>query len=129
MIQSHKEALSRFPATNGPELNQLELVIHDRLLKYANNGVAMVALQSAKAGLIPTKHIVASKEVPLGSDDPFIEEHIDTFEAINRENPDESKLRLQAHLIKSRHNVIDRLRQFRRVVKESPSQFIKPWAG
>lgn len=96
--QSHKEALSRFPDTIGPELNQLELEIHDRLLKYANNSVAMATLQSAKAGLISSKHIVTSKEVPLDSKDPFIEEHIDLLGAINRENPDESKLRLQATL-------------------------------
>ena len=89
----------------------------------------MGALQPAKTGLISSKHIVASKEVPLDSKDQFIEEYIDILEAINRENSDESKLRLQVHLIKSRHKVIDRLRQFRRVVKENPSQFIKPWAG
>ena len=127
VIDSHKDILSRFPDTTGAELNQLELDMHDVLLKYANNSVAMVALQSAKAGLISSKHIVASKEVPLVSMDPFIEEHIDILEAIDRRNKDESKLRLQAHLIKSRQKVIDRLGKFRKVVQENPADFMKPW--
>jgi DNA-binding GntR family transcriptional regulator len=127
VIDSHKNALSRFPDTNGAELNHLELDMHERLLQYANNSVAMVALQSAKAGLISSKHIVASKEVPLGSNEPFIEEHIDILEAIDRRNTDESRLRLQAHLLKSRQKVIDRLKKFRRIVQENPTEFIKPW--
>jgi DNA-binding FadR family transcriptional regulator len=81
------------------EMNELELDMHERLLQYANNKVAMVALRSAKAGLISSKHIVGSKEVPLESNEPFIEEHISILEAISRQNRDESKLRLQAHLL------------------------------
>lgn len=127
VIVSHKDALSRFPETTGAELNQLELDMHDGLLQYANNRVAMVALQSAKAGLISSKHIVASKDVPLDDDDPFIEEHIDILEAVERRNKHESRLRLQAHLIKARQKVIDRLRKFREVVQENPTEFMKPW--
>lgn len=127
VIVSHKDALSRFPETTGAELNQLELDMHDGLLQYANNSVAMVALQSAKAGLISSKHIVASKDVPLDDDDPFIEEHIDILEAVERRNKHESRLRLQAHLIKARQKVIDRLRKFREVVQENPTEFMKPW--
>lgn len=127
VIVSHKDALSRFPETTGAKLNQLELDMHDGLLQYANNSVAMVALQSAKAGLISSKHIVASKEVPLDDDDPFIEEHIDILEAVDRRNTDESRLRLQAHLIKARQKVIERLRKFREVVQENPTEFMKPW--
>ncbi len=129
VIDRHRDAFSRFPETTGTELNQLELDMHDRLLQYARNSVAMVALQSAKAGLISSKHIVASKEVPLGTEDPFIEEHIDILEAIERRNSDESKLRLQAHLIKSRQKVIDRLRTFREVVQRNPTEFMKPWVS
>jgi DNA-binding GntR family transcriptional regulator len=127
VIASHKDALSRFPETTGAELNQLELDMHDGLLQYANNSVAMVALQSAKAGLISSKHIVASREVPLDDDDPFIEEHIDILKAVDRRHKDESKLRLHAHLIKARHKVIERLRKFREVVQENPTEFMKPW--
>lgn len=127
VIDSHKDALSRFPDTTGAELNQLELDMHDVLLQYANNSVAMVALQSAKAGLISSKHIVASKEVPLDSNDPFIEEHIDILEAIDRRDKDESRLRLQAHLIKARHKVIERLGKFREAVQKNPTEFMKPW--
>ena len=127
IIARHKDALSRFPETTGAELNQLELDMHDGLLQYANNRVAMVALQSAKAGLISSKHIVASREVPLDDDDPFIEEHIDILEAVDRRNTDESRLRLQAHLIKARQKVIERLRKFREVVQENPTEFMKPW--
>ena len=127
VIDSHKDALSRFPEVTGSELNQLELDMHDRLLQYADNSVAMVALQSAKAGLISSKHIVASKEMPLDDDEPFIEEHIDILEAVDRMNTDESRLRLQAHLLKSRQKVIERLKKFRDVVLENPTEFVKPW--
>jgi len=129
VIARHENALSRFPETTGTELNQLELDMHDGLLQYANNSVAMVALQSAKAGLISSKHIVASREVPLDDDDPFIEEHIDILEAVKRRNNDESRLRLQAHLIKARQKVIKRLRKFREVVQENPAAFMKPWVN
>lgn len=127
VIDHHKDALSRFPDISGAELNQLELDVHERLLRYADKSVAMVALKSAKAGLISSKHIVASKEVPLGSDEPFLEEHLDILEAINRRNMDESRLRLQAHLLKSRHKVRNRLRLFRSVVQANPTEFRKPW--
>jgi DNA-binding GntR family transcriptional regulator len=127
VMASHKDALARLPETTSAELNQLELDMHDGLLQYANNSVAMVALQSAKAGLISSKHIVASQEVPLGSNDPFIDEHIDILEAIDRRNRDESRLRLQAHLIKARHKVIERLGKFREVMRENPIEFMKPW--
>lgn len=79
VIDSHKDALSRFPDTTGVELNQLELDMHDIL------------------------------------------------EAIDRRNKDESRLRLQAHLIKARHKVIERLGKFREVVQENPTEFMKPW--
>ena len=127
IIALHKDALSRFPKTTGAELNQLELDMHDGLLQYANNNVAMVALQSAKAGLISSKHIVASREVPLADDDPFIEEHIAILKAVDRRNKDESRLRLQAHLIKARQKVIERLRKFREFVQENPTEFMEPW--
>lgn len=128
VIDRHNHVLSRFPETTGAELNELEIDMHDGLLQYADNKVGIVALQSAKAGLISSKHIVASKEVPLENDEPFLEEHLDILEAIYRRNPNESSLRLQAHLLKSRNKVRDRLRKFRSVVQANPKQFIKPWA-
>ncbi len=128
MIGRHKNVLSRYPGTTSGEMNELELDMHERLLHYADNTVAMVALRSAKACLISSKHIIASKEVPLESNDPFIEEHISILEAISRQNRDESKLRLQAHLLKSRMKVRDRLRRFREVVQANPTDFMNPWA-
>ncbi len=127
IIASHKSVLSRYPDATGAEMNRLELDMHERLLRCANNKVAMVALRSAKAGLISSKHILGSKEVPLDRNDPFIEEHISILEAISRQNRDESKLRLQAHLLKSRMKVKDRLRQFREVVRKNPTEFMPPW--
>ncbi len=99
--------------------------MHERLLHYADNQVAMVALKSAKAGLISSKHIVASKEVPLEGDDQFIEEHLSILESLHRQNTDESGLGLQAHLLKSRRKVQDRLRQFRKAVEIRPQKFAK----
>ena len=129
VIDRHNDVLSRFPDTTGIELNQLEIDMHEGLLQYADNKVGMVALQSAKAGLISSKHIVASKEVPLENDEPFLAEHLDILEAIYRRNPDESSLRLQAHLLKSRNKVRERLIKFRSVIQAKPKEFIKPWVS
>ena len=125
VIERHRSTLSRYPAIRGSELDQLELDMHERLLHYSENQVAMVALKSAKAGLISSKHIIASKEVPLEGEDPFIEEHLSILESLYRQNADESGLRLQAHLLKSRQKVQDRLRQFRAAVEIKPQTFAK----
>jgi DNA-binding GntR family transcriptional regulator len=129
VIERHKSAFSRYPDTKGAELNELELDMHERLLQYADNEVAMVALKTAKAGLISSKHIVASKEVPLEVNDPFIEEHLSILESLYRQNTDESGLRLQAHLLRSRHKVQDRLRQFRANTTIKPMKFAKRMKG
>jgi len=126
VIERHRSALLRYPNTRAAELNQLEVDMHDKLLQYADNQVAMVALKTAKAGLISSKHIVGSEEVPLGKDDPFLEEHLSILESIYRQNSDESRLRLQAHLLKSRHKVRERLRRFRAVIEIIPTKFVKP---
>ncbi len=129
VIECHRSALSRYPDTRAAELNQLEIDMHDTLLQYADNQVAMVALKTAKAGLISSKHIVGSEEVPLGNDDPFLQEHLSILESIYRQNSDESRLRLQAHLLKSRHKVRERLRRFREVIEIIPTKFVKPLKG
>lgn len=128
VIERHDYALKRFPQVTSSELNRLELDMHERLMQFADNGIAMVALRSTKAGLISSKHVVASQEVPLGDDDPFIEEHLAILEAIDRNNIDEGRLRMQAHLLKSREKVINRLKQFRLAGQANPDKFIKPWA-
>jgi DNA-binding GntR family transcriptional regulator len=125
VIERHKSALLRYPDARAAELNQLEVDMHEKLLQYADNPVAMVALKTAKAGLISSKHIVGSEEVPLGNDDPFLEEHLSILESIYRQNTDESRLRLQAHLLKSRHKVRARLRRFREVIEIIPTKFVK----
>lgn len=125
VIEHHKTVLMRYPEIRGAELDQLEIDMHERLLQYSNNAVAMVALKSAKAGLISSKHIIDSKEMPLGNEDPFLQEHLSILESMYRENSDESRLRLQAHLLKSRHKVQERLRQFRAVIQIKPTKFVK----
>ncbi len=127
VIERHNHALQRFPHVTSSELNRLELDMHERLMQFADNEIAMVALKSTKAGLISSKHVVASQEVPLGDDDPFIEEHLAILEAIDRNNIDEGRLRMQAHLLKSREKVIKRLKQFRLAGQANLQGFIKSW--
>ncbi len=128
VIEKHIAALARFPYNTSKELHELEMDLHERLMQYANNKIALVALRSSKAGLISSKHVVASKEVPLGNDDPFIEEHLSILEALDRNNIDESRLRMQAHLLKSREKVINRLKLFRSATRLIPETFCKSWA-
>lgn len=127
VIEKHRAALARFPRNTSAELNELEMDLHDRLLQYADNKIALVALRSSKAGLISSKHIVASDEFPLGGDDPFMEEHLSILEALDRNNIDESKLRMQAHLMKSREKVINRLKLFRSAARLFPETFSRSW--
>ena len=128
IIEQHKQALSRFPHNTSAELNELELELHDRLLQFADNKIAIVALNATKAGLISSKHVVASQEVPLGDDEPFIEEHLAILEALRRKNGDESRLRMQAHLLKSREKVLNRLQRFRSIAMSDPETFSRSWA-
>ena len=128
VINKHRTALARFPKNKSAELDELEMDLHDRLLQYADNQIALVALRSSKAGLISSKHVVASEEVPLGEDDPFMEEHLAILAALHRKNIDESKLRMQAHLLKSREKVINRLKLFRSAARLTPETLSKSWA-
>lgn len=128
IIENHRVVLARFPRNTSAELNELEMDLHDRLMQFADNRIALVALRSSKAGLISSKHVVASEEVPLGEDEPFMEEHLSILEALDRNNIDESRLRMQAHLLKSREKVINRLRLFRSAARLSPETFCKSWA-
>jgi len=128
VIEKHIAALARFPYNTSTELHELEMDLHERLMHYADNKIALVALRSSKAGLISSKHVVASKEVPLGDDDPFLEEHLSILEALDRNNIDESRLRMQAHLLKSREKVINRLKLFRSAARLIPEAFCKSWA-
>ena len=128
VIEKHIAALARFPYNTSTELNELEMDLHERLMQYADNKIALVALRSSKAGLISSKHVVASKEIPLGDDDPFIEEHLFILEALDRNNIDESRLRMLAHLLKSREKVSNRLKLFRSAARLIPETFCKSWA-
>ena len=129
VIEKHQIALAKFPENTSAELDELEMDLHDKFMQYADNRLALGALRSAKAGLISSKHVVASKEVPLGEDDPFMEEHLAILEALDRHNIDESRLRMQAHLLKSREKVINRLKRFRSVAQSVPETFFKSWAA
>lgn len=128
VIEKHRNALARFPQNTSAELNDLEMDLHERLMQHADNRIAIFSLRSSKAGLISSKHIVGSKEVPLRDDDPFMEEHLSILEALSRNNIDESRLRMQAHLLKSREKVINRLKQFLSVAQLNPEVYRKPWA-
>jgi DNA-binding GntR family transcriptional regulator len=128
VIEDHQKARTRFPRNTSAELNKLEMDLHERFMQFADNKIAMVALESTKAVLISSKHVVASQEVPLGEDDPFIAEHLSILEALERDNVDESRLRMQAHLLKSREKVMSRLKQFRLAADQNPEAFNRSWA-
>lgn len=113
-LTMHKNALANLSVVTSAELNTLELCLHRNMIEYADNPAGMAALASVNAGLVLSKHILASSEIPVGSEDPFIEEHIAVLDAIKRRRSEESKLRLQAHLLKSREKVKNRLMQFRK---------------
>lgn len=113
VLAAHENALERLPGTSAQELDALEVMLHHDLMTYAGNEPGMAALRTVKAGLVMSKHVLATDEIPIGSDDPFIEEHMAVIGALKRRRSEECKLRLQAHLLKSREKVAVRLRRFR----------------
>lgn len=113
VLEAHESALARLPQVNAAELDALEVMLHHDLMVYAGNEPGMAALRTVKAGLVMSKHVLATDEIPVGSEDPFIEEHIAVIGALKRRRSEECKLRLQAHLLKSREKVAVRLRRYR----------------
>lgn len=113
VLEAHESALVRLPRVNAAELDALEVMLHHDFMVYAGNEPGMAALRTVKAGLVMSKHVLATDEIPVGSEDPFIEEHIAVIGALKRRRSEECKLRLQAHLLKSREKVAVRLRRFR----------------
>lgn len=106
---AHRDALGRFPNVSAKELDMLEMQMHGRILGYSENTVGMSALQAAKISLLFSKHIMATSAFPLGRDEPFLSEHLEILGAIHRRDSEEARLRLQAHLMKSRTKVANRL--------------------
>lgn len=114
VLDAHEAALDRLNDITGPELDTLEGMLHHQLMKYAGNTPGLAALRAVNAGLILSKHILATEEIPLEEEDPFIEEHIAVLGALKRRRSEECKLRLLAHLLKSREKCTDRLERFRK---------------
>jgi len=124
-IADHETALKRYPDVTASELDQLETALHETLLAYAGNSVGCAALKRARGSLLFSKHILASQYVPLGIEEPFIVEHISILEAIRRRNSEECRLRLQAHLIKSKSKVAARLAVCREAMNWSPPEYAR----
>lgn len=123
---AHRDALNRFPNVTAKELDTLEMQIHDDILSYSENAVGMSALQAAKISLLFSKHIMATKAFPLGRDEPFLSEHLEILGAIQRRDSEEARLRLQAHLIKSRTKVANRLSQLAQKSISRPPPWVSP---
>lgn len=122
-------ALSRLPDITGPDLDALEMILHRTLLGYAGNPPGLAALRTVNAGLILSKHVLATEEIPVGPEDPFIEEHLGVLGALRRRSSEESKLRLLAHLLKSREKCTVRLERFRKAVQGKDCSYAKRISG
>ena len=125
-VRQHQEALDVFPDVSGVTLDALENTMHVKLLTYAENPMALMALRAARAGLIANKHILASREFPLHESEPFIKEHLSILDAIQRRDATECRLRYEAHLILSRSKVIDRIGQFVDTASVEPPYYVSP---
>lgn len=124
-IALHEDALKRFPNFNKGELDRLESILHHDLLRYAGNGPGLSALRSVRAGLVLSKHILAPDAIPVGTEDPFIEEHLSVLGALKRRRSEECKLRLLAHLLKSREKCASRLEQYKDIARDTECEFAK----
>ncbi len=124
-IAMHEDALSRLPNVTSRELDDLEVVLHRDLMGYAKNAPGLTALRSVKAGLVLSKHVLATEEVPVGDEDPFIEEHLGVLGALKRRRSEECKLRLLAHLLKSREKCSSRLERYKAVTDGAECEFAK----
>ena len=119
----HRDTLRRYPNVTGGELDHLEQLLHTDLLRHSHNEVGLAALESARSTLIFNKQMLATSVVPLVKEEPFIVEHLSILEAIRRRDSEECRLRLQAHLMKSRPKVQNRLAQVKRALRFDPPAY------
>lgn len=124
-IADHEDALKRLPHVTSRELDALEMVLHRDLMKYARHAPGLMSLRSVKAGLVLSKHVLASEEIPIGTEDPFIEEHLGVLGALKRRRSEECKLRLLAHLLKSREKCASRLERYKASTDGTECDFAK----
>lgn len=124
-ILKHEDALRNLCSVTSDELDSLESILHHELLEYAENAPGLAALRSVKAGLVLSKHILASDAIPIGTVDPFIDEHLSVLGALKRRRSEECKLRLLAHLLKSREKCASRLEQFKDEARDARCDFAK----
>lgn len=124
-IADHEKALSSLPDVVGGELDRLETVLHHDLLGYAGNSPGLSALRSVKAGLVLSKHILTPDAIPVGCEDPFIEEHLGVLGALKRRRSEEGKLRVLAHLLESREKCASRLERYKDIARDTDCEFAK----
>lgn len=124
-IADHESALRRLPNLVGSEFDALEGILHNDLMEYAGNAPGLKALRSVKSGIVMSKHVLASDEVPVGTEDPFIEEHLAVLGALKRRRSEEGKVRLLAHLLKSREKCASRLERYKDIARNTRCDFAK----
>lgn len=124
-IQRHETVLENLPNATSADLDALESILHHELMSYADNAPGLAALRSVKAGLVLSKHLLASDVIPVGTVDPFIDEHLSVLGALKRRRSEECRLRLLAHLLKSREKCASRLEMFKDAAKDVKCDFAK----
>lgn len=108
------EAIAKYPAIAGPELDAIEQDLHVDLLSYSKNGEFIEGLKRTHCVLVAGKHI---QRAVRGNEtvDAFMEEHLGVVEAIEDHDFPLASQRLSSHLLASSHKAAERLEAFRAV--------------
>jgi DNA-binding GntR family transcriptional regulator len=114
---------NRFPDVGQAELDQLENDLHVECLGFTSNTEVFEALRRSRCILIAGKHIqTALARTPKV--DPFMDEHLEIFNAVSRKRPDEASALLFNHLISSSIKAQERLALFRNMPPPDMQSYI-----
>lgn len=121
MIQRLRDVTRSYPAVAAQSFDQLETDLHVDFLQFTVNSELIEALKRTRCILVSGKHI----QLALGRPpDPFMDEHLEIFEAVQARAARKAKAALVRHLASSAQKSKERLDAFHKKVRAAPPPYI-----
>lgn len=115
--------LEAYPDVSANAMNELEYDLHVRMLDACPNRELIGALLRTRCTLTVSKHVLGV-EMAVPERDPFMDEHLQVFDAIVAGKPHGAAEALRRHLLSSFPKVVDRLEAFREIFTPPPVDYI-----
>lgn len=108
MAERLRKAKHRYPRLTRVELDGLEHDLHVQLLSHCPNDSILESLQRTRCILTLSKHVLGVT-APMPNHDPFMQEHLAIFEALEQEQLAQAQEALKSHLEASYQKVVERV--------------------